>query len=46
MFKSSIEYYESWHPHFTVRDSTPVIKAAFKKHPEHLRDEAKIVRWH
>ena len=46
IFQSSLEHFRSWHTHFTLRDSTPALKAAFKMHPEHLRDESKSVRWH
>jgi hypothetical protein len=45
IFQSSLDYFQAWHPHFTLRDTTPTLVSAFKKHPEHLRDESKTVRW-
>jgi len=45
IFQSSLEYFQEWHPHFTLRDSTPAIRAALKNNPEHLRDETKKVHW-
>ena len=45
IFQSSIEYFRTWHPHFTLRDTTPAMIAAFKNLPEHIRDESKRVRW-
>lgn len=45
IFQSSLDYFRAWHPHFVLRDNTPVLMAALKKHPEHIRDETKKVHW-
>jgi len=45
IFRSSIGYFQSWHPHFTTRDATPDLKRALTDYPEHLRDDAKPLRW-
>ena len=45
IFQSSLEYFRTWHPHFTLRDNTPVLMSALKQYPEHIRDESKNVRW-
>ena len=45
IFQSSLDYFRTWHPHFTVRDNTPALNAALKNYPEHIRNESKSVRW-
>jgi len=46
IFRSSIEYFEAWHPNFDIREATPPLKKAFKDYPEHLHECDKPLRWH
>ena len=45
IFRASIEYFQAWHPHFTMRDATPSLRFALKEHPEHLKDDSKPLKW-
>jgi len=44
IFKSSVSYFQEWHPGFVLREREPRLMNALKRYPEHLPDN-KAVPW-